>query len=254
MQFEVSDLKMDTCQEHNLTSDELGSAPVIVGMASDFVACLGSLAILLLYVGEKDLRKGAQSIITFLAIADLCTATFYLIGDLDILISGPDVCDNYCKTICTTITYLSMCSILSSFLWTAILALYFLLFVLNFVKLAERLVPLYHVLAWGLPVMIGLCFLTTDTLLYAPFVSGVWCLIDSSDNLFNNGVNAVHVAIKVPEFLGYLMLLVLYLTTVSIMCKKVMVCREQLLLCVRYWYSSIIQEKRVCATFKNNVH
>ena len=69
--------------------------------------------------------------------------------------------------------------------------------------------PLYHVIAWGLPVLIGLCFLSTDTLLYAPFVSGI---------------NAFHVAIKVPEFFGYLLLVVLYLTTISIMCKKVREC------------------------------
>ena len=215
---------MDTCLDYNLTSDELGSAPVAVGMVSDFVACLGSLAILLLYVGEKDLRKGAQSIITYLAIADLCTAAFYLMGDVNILISGPEACDNYCKTICTTITYCIMCSILSSFLWTAILAFHFLFVVSNCVKLAGGLVPLYHVIAWGLPVLIGLCFLSTDTLLYAPFVSGTWCLVGSNDNLFNSGINAFHVAIKVPEFFGYLLLVVLYLTTIFIMCKKVREC------------------------------
>ena len=224
----------DECCRYNLTSYKIGSPPIYIAITSDLASCVGSLAILLLYIAYKDLRKkGAQSIITFLAIADLCAAISYILGDVGVLYydEGTDnanrSCDDstYCMDICQITTYLVFCSITASFLWTAILAFHFcLIAVFNAVQLAGKLMPLYHVIAWGSPVLIGLAFLSSDTLGSAPFVSGVWCFTDAPVNSYAERHIGVKVALKLPEFIGYLFVLVLYVTSVAIMCKRVSPC------------------------------
>ena len=225
------DMDGDECCRHNLTSYKIGLVPVFMAITSDLAACAGSFTILLLYVAWKDLRKGAQSIITFLAIADLCAAISYILGDVSVLYydegGESHLCDysSHCMDICQITTYLLFCSITASFLWTAFLALHLcLIAVFNAVQLAGRLMPIYHIIAWGSPVIIGLAFLGSDTLAYAPFVSGVWCFTDAPVNSYPEPSISVKVALKLPEFIGYLFLLVLYVTSVAIMCKKVFSC------------------------------
>ena len=203
---------------------------VYVAIVSDLFACLGSLAIIVLYIAWKDLRRGAQSIITWLAIADLCAAISYILGDVAVLYYDEDKgheCESLCFIVCQITTYMVFCSISASFLWTAILALHFcLLAVFNNAQLAEKLMPLYHVIAWGLPVLIGLIFLSTETLAFAPFVSGVWCFISAPVKTYkyNDRDVGIKVALKVPEFIGYCIVLVLYVSSITIMCKKVRMC------------------------------
>ena len=216
----------DSCP-HNQTSYKIGVTPIVIAILSDVAACVGSLAIILLYIAWKDLRRGAQSIITWLAIADLCTAVSYISGDVVVLYydeaQGRD-CDSLCDIFCRITTYLVFCSITASFLWTAILAFHFYLILVCKSTRLDLATPVYHVIAWGLPVLIGLIFLSTETLPYAPFVSGIWCFIEnpviaySSKNDMNIGAK---VALKIPEFIGYFFMLILYVASVTIMCRKV---------------------------------
>ena len=214
----------DECCQHNLSSVNLGNTLVFIAIGSNFASCLGSLAIILLYISWKELRKGAQSIITYLAIADLCATISYFLGGFPVLLYDDKgrLCDSLCVTICQITAYMTFCSVTSSFLWTAILALHFcLLAVFNSVQLAEKLMPLYHVVAWGLPVLIGLVFLCTDTLANAPFVSGVWCFISAPGKSYIDSNIGIRVALKTPEFIGYCVLLVLYSASITVMTKKV---------------------------------
>ena len=209
------------CCRDNLTSYKIGITSIVIAILSDVAACVGSLAIILLYITWKDLRRGAQSIITWLAIADLCTAVSYISGDVVVLYyyeaQGRD-CDSLCENLCRITTYLVFCSITASFLWTAILAFHFYLILVCKSTRLDLATPLYHVIAWGLPVLIGLIFLSTETFPYAPFVSGVWCFIENpviaygSKNDINIGTK---VALKIPEFVGYIFVLVLYVASIT---------------------------------------
>ena len=214
----------------NLTDYRLGLGLCYVGICSDVAACAGSLAILLLYLTWKDLRRtGAQQIITYLAIADLCTALVRMAEDCLIIWTTNNnndatSCEDQFKTICQITIFLSLCSILASFLWTAILAFYFYLSVSGRSRLAAQMVPLYHVLAWGSPVVVALVFLCTDTLAYAPFVTAMWCLLGDPTIFYHKpfvgSSTGVHVAIKAPEMLGFVFILVMYTATVVSIWRK----------------------------------
>ena len=214
----------DSCP-HNQTSYKIGITPIVVGILSDVAACVGSLAIILLYIAWKDLRRGAQSIITWLAIADLCTAISYILGDVAVLhydeTQGHD-CDSLCDIFCRITTYFVFCSITASFLWNAILAFHFYLILVCKSTRLDLATPLYHVIAWGLPVLIGLIFLSTETFPYAPFVSGVVCFSENPVTAYSTDMNiGAKVALKIPEFVGYFFMLILYIASVTIMCRKV---------------------------------
>ena len=221
------------CSAHNLTTYDTGRIIYMIGMFFDSLAVLGSLAILLLYVCWKDLRSGAQSIITFLAIADLFTAAGYTVQDVTVLVIYGEgkqfVVPSYFETLCVIVTYISVCSTISSLMWTSILAFYFyMLAVLNYKRLAESLFPLYHIIAWGLPVLLGLVFLSTGTMNFAPFGAAILCNFDNPDTFYKEpytGSVGLHIAIKIPEIAGYIFILVLYLTTIIRIAKHVSICR-----------------------------
>ena len=220
--------QIEDCHRYNLTDYRLGIALCYVAMLSDVSSCVGSLAIILLYVAWKDLRTGAQRIITYLAVADLCSAVTYVVEDVTLIVNysydDNELCYLYYNTICKIITHFSMCAIMASYLWTAILALYFYLVVCNRSRLAMKLMPTFHVIAWGLPVVTSLPFLCTDTQPYAPFVSSVWCILDYPDRFYSEpylGDGGVHVAVKLPEMLGYCFILLLYTVTIVSISKMV---------------------------------
>ena len=217
-------VKVD-CQSQNLTGYQIESlAPNNLAFVSDITSCAGSLSIILLYLAWKELRTvTAQSIITFLAVADLSLATIYVAADIATWVSAFDgeddvKCNIFYGTWCPIITYLIMCAISASFFWTTFLAFHFyLISVLNASKLARKLMPLYHVIAWGVPVIVGLPFLALDQFAYAPFVSAVWCIVGNPAKFFNKpflGSTYLHVGLKLPEIIGLLFILLLYITTI----------------------------------------
>lgn len=199
---------------------DIGRVPSYLSLASSSLSCLGSFLILLTYVLLRDMRTGAQKVITLLAIADFFTAFGYIIGGANFLhhfnVKTPADCRIF-HTVCEIQSFVTTWSTMCSYLWTSILAFYFfLVLVFNKVTLAGRLIPLYNVIAWAGPLTIMIPLLATNSLGYAPFVASNWCYIKdnrySSQNLRKNVkvILLILVGGKLWEVMTYVWISVLY--------------------------------------------
>ena len=186
-------------------------------------SCVASVIMLLIYVRWRDIRKlGAQSIVTFIAISDFFTASSYLTGSVNILVhhnvSNEHNCEVF-RMICEIESFIVTCATMSSYLWTLILAVYFYLAIShNSTQVATRLMPAYHVVGWGLPVLVALPLLCTGKLAYAPFVSGIWCYLEVVKIFhtmlpFSEKDTFIAVAVQIPEIIFYIAILILFIAT-----------------------------------------
>ena len=156
--------------------------PSIAAIISCTFSVLGSLLILYTYVRWRDLRTGSRSIVTYLAIADLVTALGYVAGSVNYVVHYRDTenvvqCPTF-ATICQIQSFVTSTSSLCSFAWTLFLAVYLYLVVVKAkIVLANKLIPLFHVVAWGVPLLITLPLLITGKLGYSPYAASNWCFI-----------------------------------------------------------------------------
>ena len=205
------------------TSLTLGKGPAIVSIISSTLSCLGSLLIVYTYLRWKDIRTGSRSIITFLAIADFFTAFGYVVGSSNYLANlqsdpGFDTptCSPVFTIICQIQSYLTSWSSISSFVWTTGFALYlFLTLVHSRIYLALRLIPWFHIAAWGLPIAIILPLLVTGHLGFSPYAVSTWCFIaepqsHSLDSFPLKEIGFILVGGKLWELLTYAIIIILY--------------------------------------------
>ena len=182
--------QMEYCERNTPDCENdlsLGPVPCYVGMVSNTLSCVSSVLIISIYIAWKDLRdNGAQSIITFIAISDFFTAFGYTIGSINLLaytyndhIAKPnwEHCSIY-KTVCEIDSFVVTCATMSSYIWTIILSFYFYFSIAHNRSVTKKLMPLYHIIAWGGPILIAFPLLCTEKLVYAPFVTGVWCYME----------------------------------------------------------------------------
>lgn len=167
--------------EPSLVSFDIGKIPSYIAVVSSSMSCFGAVLIVLVFLLFKDLRTGAQKIITLLATADFISATGYLIGSVNFLIHFDEDDSQKCKQfeiICEVQASVTSLSSLCSFYWTFILAFYFYLeFVYNRKALALRLFPLYFIMAWGLPFLVIVPLIGLRKLGYAPYATANWCFV-----------------------------------------------------------------------------
>ena len=211
------------CPRENETNFDLGFAPCYAGILSRLLSCLGSVAIVIVYLKWKDLRRrGAQSIVTFLAIADLVVAASYLCGMVTVMAfygrTSHSQCEAY-SVLCEIESYIIAWSTMSSYLWTTILAFYFYLSIVQEKPaLALSLMPCYHLTAWGLPIFIVFPLLASGHLSYAPYVTGLLCRISVPYTFFTSpyvGLTPpLQILVKLPEMVGYILIFVFYALTV----------------------------------------
>ena len=163
----------------------------------------------------KDIRTGSRSVITFLAIADFCTAFGYIMGSFNYLIYYHDE-QKDCSTgifddVCTIQSFITSWSSISSFFWTVALAFYlYLTLVHTKIFLANKLIPLFHVVNWGFPILICLPLLLTWQLGYSPYAASTWCFIRKNNNNHLVSVGVILVAGKIWEILAYVLVIGLY--------------------------------------------
>jgi len=201
----------------NFSSFSVGHIPLCIGVVSESLSCVASVIMVLIYIRWRDIRKlGAQSIVTFIAISDFFTASAYLTGSVNLLlhqnVSSKYNCEVF-QTVCEIESYIVTCATMSSYLWTLILAVYFYLAIShNSTQVATRLMPVYHVVGWGLPFLVALPLLCTQNLAYAPFVSGMWCYLEVDNTVppFSVKNTLTAVAIQLPEIIFYIAILTLF--------------------------------------------
>lgn len=222
------------CSAHkDLISFDLGRTPSYISISSSTLSCLGSILIFFAYFTLKDIRTGAQKVITLLAVADFFTAFGYIVGSINFITHFNHTSSSDCeifKDLCEIQSFVTTWSTMSSYCWTCILAFYFfLILVFNKSTLAARLIPLYNIFAWIGPLLIVLPLLLTRNLGYAPYVASNWCYIrDESYDLRHDprAISLLFVGGKFWEILSYLIVIVLYVWMKIFLSKVSMQCRN----------------------------
>ena len=105
------------CTEKDYVSFDIGRVPSYVAIASSTLSCLGSFLIFATFLLLKDMRTGAQKIITFLAVADLISVASYIFGSINFLVhfdqNNKQSCDVF-QTLCwiqaAILSWSSLCS------------------------------------------------------------------------------------------------------------------------------------------------
>lgn len=172
-------------------------------MISSCFSMLGSALIIFTFIMWKDMRTVARAIVVFLSIADFFTAAGYLFGSLVSYRHQHGHYDlNEYKYLCAVQSFVTSAFPISSFLWTAYLATYlYVAIVIANPTLAKKLVVLFHITGWGIPLAICLPAVLTGHLGSSNDQTSVnWCFV--SFNATNPG-NANELKKRLAEYFGF---------------------------------------------------
>ena len=175
----------DGSPSYSNISSALHYLPAYAALVSSSLSLMGAALNMIAYCAFKDLRKGtAQTIIAVLAVADFVLALSCLFGasitlaygtttnKSDYQLSDNKDCQNF-DTLCQIQAFVGMWMLGSSLIWTSVLALHF--FLVTFCTCftwPHKLMPLYNIVAWLLPLLYTLPMLLLGNLGYAPFL--IW--------------------------------------------------------------------------------
>ena len=159
----------------------------ILAILSSSASVIGCLLIILTYVCWKDFRTTARSILVFISIADLFTASGYVAGSAVYLhykvydkmnATHNHVGGNYDLT-CAWQSFVTTSSSIASFFWTTILAFYlYMTIVYKMYRFVRRLMPVIHLVSWGVPLVLCTVAMTQGWLGPASDDTSVsWCFI-----------------------------------------------------------------------------
>eukprot|EP00042_Codosiga_hollandica_P040621 m.352146 g.352146 ORF g.352146 m.352146 type:complete len:319 (+) comp55910_c0_seq1:303-1259(+) len=149
------------------------NALLAVGTVSGSFSILGSLLIFLSYFLWKDIRSPPRRLLVYLAFCDLLTAMFNIIG-LGLKYDPA----NSRSTSCVIQSFFTTWSSMASFCWTLSIGVYlYFALVYRQLALANKLIMWFHVIAWGLPLILTIAALADEKLGYDPNFSRGWCWI-----------------------------------------------------------------------------
>ncbi len=212
----VDNISCYNTEERNLF---LGPIPTYLSLVSSSSSCFGAASIIVTYLLFKELRTTTRSIITFLTIADLATASGYIIGGVNYLIHyNGEQCSRF-QTVCSIQSYVTIWSQLSSYMWNCFLALFlYIMIVYGKHKMSNCLITIFHVIAWTVPITIALPLLVTGHLGYSPYGAANWCFVKDESyklrkTLFDKEIIIGLVAGKIPEIFTFAFLIVFYTLT-----------------------------------------
>ena len=137
------------------------------------LSMLGALIIITTYIVWPELRTNSRKIIVCISINDFSVACLNTIG-----IYNPPT-ENY---ICEIQATLNVVAVLSSFLWTVYLSLYFYLTICRKISIAaeKRTMALFHTTAWGIPSTMAIFAYGLNGVGYSrDMVSSGWCWIST---------------------------------------------------------------------------
>lgn len=198
----------DSCGNTNATMIPRHTA--ITTILSSVASMIGSFLIIFTFLLWKDVRTVARAILVFLAIADFLTASGYLFGSIVFLSYNPSIEDSpgtknssSYQMLCIAQSFITTLFPISSFLWTTHLAIYlFVTIVLHKIKLAKKLLVVFHLTAWGIPLLVCLPSAITGKLgPSSDYTSSGWCFVKFNATLSANSTAAV--SKKLAEFYGF---------------------------------------------------
>ena len=185
----MSDCNRTISQHHYMT---------FLTMMSSCFSMVGSALIIITFVIWKDIRTVARAIVVFLSIADFFTATGYLFGAIVHYLNQRNPLDQY-RYLCRAQSFVTTAFPISSFLWTSHLATYLYVAIVNAnPALAKKLVIVFHITGWGIPLAICLPALLTGHLGVSNDQTSVnWCFVSF------NGTNDDHLNKRLAEYYGF---------------------------------------------------
>lgn len=158
-----------------------------VTVISAILSIFGCLLILFTYIMWKDVRKStARAILFFLAIADLFSAIGYLVSAVTYRTLDTRSYERFCDVLSFWTTYFPM----ASYLWTAHFAIYyFVVLVLKKDKWRKKLMLVFHLTSWLIPLAICVPAVATGWLGTSQHtLSPAWCFV-SDKNFYNQSTN-----------------------------------------------------------------
>ena len=192
----------------------LGPIPSYVGILSTFSSCVAAVVLVAVYNYKARRTRDygtAPGIVTFIATADFIIAAAYLAENVSMLSSLNQTdhlkCEFFYIT-CEITVFVITCAKMSSFFWTMTLA--FHLFAKASKSRAynpDKLMPFYHIVGWGVPVVTGFLLLYFGKLGYAAFIGAVWCAPKDHDL---PSAHYLPVVVKLPEITGYILIFILF--------------------------------------------
>ena len=203
--------------------------PAYAALISSSLSLIGAALNMIAYCAFKDLRKGmAQTIIAVLALADfigalmgIFGASLHLVYDTktDInhnLLSDKD-CSNF-DTLCQIQAFVGIWMLGSMFTWTSVLALhFFLMTVCTRSTWPFKLMPLYNIIAWLVPLSYTLPMLLLGRLGYTDFLTWTCFTTLTVDSHYQLQWDILEMVTAVLIFLGYTcVLIIIFLKSVSI--------------------------------------
>ena len=170
----------------------IGSA--ILAILSSSASIVGCFLILITFVCWKDFRTTTRSILVFISIADLLTATGYVVGSAVYLHFEIYKLREFSKTSDLTsnlnVSYTQACewqsfvtttSSIASFFWTTVLAFYlYMTIVFKMYMCVRRLMPLIHLVSWGVPLVLSIVAVTQAPKWLGPSLDDTsvsWCFV-----------------------------------------------------------------------------
>ena len=135
------------------------------------LSIFGSLTIIITYFIFEDLQTTTRKFLVYISFADFFTVFPYLIEAW--------VGHRTSKTNCIVQSFVTATAVMWSFCWTSSLAIYlYIVIVRRKQNLADKLMPYFHVVNWGLPLaLIGTALYCNKLGKEGSHDSGGWCWI-----------------------------------------------------------------------------
>lgn len=201
------------CQPVECPPDYSMNSLNIVTAITGAISMLCCIIIILTYFMWPHLQTTTRKLLVYLSIADYTVAVCNLVGAVchsEIICSSEGPTPGRDGIIQSAIgTYASSCS----YFWTMFLAVYlYVMIVKNNTILAERLLPLFHVVSWGLPgIEVGLaawkgklgCNGQTE-------ITGGWCWVVLDGPSHMKDIMWMLFTGKLWELVAYFVIFILY--------------------------------------------
>lgn len=178
----------------------------ILTTITSVLSLFGTLFIIASFFVWKDIRTTSRRILVYISLADFFTCVATIAAITNFWLSGSE---NH--QVCLVQSIIGTLSVLCSFYWTVFMAVYLYISVCKKnSSLAERLMYVFHVCAWGIPVLIVSVAASMNKLGdNGNKVSAGWCWVNINLN-WNDQVLWMLLAGKLWEIMAYFVIAVLY--------------------------------------------
>lgn len=175
---------------------------IVLSTISAVLSIIGTLFIIATYFKWRDIQTTSRRILVYISIADFISS----LGNTVSVLSPPN------HTVCLVQSIIGTFFILASFFWTVFLAVYlYIACTHKKIATAEKLMPLFHIVSWGVSAAIVCTGAVTDKFgNNGDTVSSGWCWIKTVGLSHEEQVEWMLIAGKFWEVLAFVVISILY--------------------------------------------